>query len=206
LTRSGNRPLAGQQIQRNITVGGQDLEGVKESLLDSIYDDVRNLGWPAQAEARELAVPTDYPAALATLQAALIEGGSGGRKADHRSKVWREFEQLLQEQVTGPVMKEAMEKLSPTERTLGLAVAEVSRLFHTKSTLLSAALSKHVADYGIDRQDILPSEQVKEVLAMADRLAKLSREAEKCRESIPVTVIQVLNQPQTPPLALPDYS
>jgi hypothetical protein len=173
-------------------------------MLDSAYDVSSIVGFGEEEEKpKQLGPPTDYPTALARLQAARFdENKSIPTGPDERKRVWQSCQRLLYEQVVGPLMEDAMAAANPIERTLRLGVAELSHVFHIQTVLLAEKLNRQIAERGIDRVDALPEEQLKNLMAMADRLLNITKGIERWSPPSQTTIIQskVLNSPTTPRL------
>ena len=181
----------------------QDAESVREALLDKLYSDTRSFEQMGKEEARQLAVPNDLPAAMLMLRESLVAEDSGGDGGQRRREALQHLERLLHEQVIDPLMNEAMDSPGATERAIGLAAAQVMQTFLTKSIIANARITSTLSREGMAGASVLPLEEIRELMAMGDRVSKLYRELERCRHST-VNVIQVPAGPQSRYLALPN--
>ena len=192
----------GEEIERlRFFAENRQTDLFRETMLDSAYDVSSIVGFGKEEEKpKQLGPPTDYPTALARLQAARFdENKSIPTGPDERKRVWQSCQRLLYEQVVGPLMEDAMAAANPIERTLRLGVAELSHVFHTQTVLLAEKLNRQIAERGIDRVDALPEEQLKNLMAMADRLLNITKGIERWSPPPQTTIIQskVLNSPTT---------
>lgn len=180
----------------------QDVESVREALLDGLYSGARSFEQMGKEEARQLAIPNDLPAATSMLRKSLLADESDGGGKQGRREALQHLERMLHEQVIDPLMHEAMEAPGPTERAIGLAAAQVIQTFLIKSMVANARITRTLSQKGMAGVSALPLEEIQELMAMGDRVSKLYRELERCRHST-VNVIQVPAVPHSRRLALP---
>jgi hypothetical protein len=146
--------------------------------------------------------PNDYPSALTQFQHLSDERGFGPLESERRTTVWKSLKHQLERQTLVPLILAAQETANPVEGNLFLAVAEISRIFHLKSLLVAERMSRTAVRPGADSES-LPAEDLKQLLAMADRIATLSRELELCSAMRPEIVDGPLLVQSRPPRVLP---
>jgi hypothetical protein len=79
-------------------------------------------------------------------------------------------------------------------------LAQLSRTLHVKLAFLGDRLSSAVlSPTGADAEVVAPHE-IKEVLAMTDRILKISRENHQCQ---PPSTINIIQAPRAPQRSLP---
>jgi hypothetical protein len=147
----------------------------RRTLADSA-DTVRVCGLgPAQAMTLDL--PLDYPAAVARLHEASADPD---RCSLQQWKImWNDVEKQLNAQVLAPLRVSAMRAEDPIARNLLVATAQVSHLFHIQALLANEQVLRSVSQGGVAAIE-LPAEQCQRVLALADRVLKMTQEAERC--------------------------
>lgn len=194
---------APQDIDRLRFLGGyQDIELTREALLDSLYDGQQSLKNLGKEKGCEAMVACDLPSAVLRLREAMLPNPLDLDGGERQREALRQVQRLLHEQVVGPMMREAMEGDSATERAIGLAAAQLLQMFLTQSVVINARMAETFSEKGMPGLDALPLERIDKLLKMADRVAEFSRELDRCKQS-PVNLIQVTATPQPRPLALP---
>ena len=182
----------------------RNAESVREALLDNLFAHIRSFERIGKEQAGPLTVPCDLPTAVLMLREALLAEHGEFDGARRRREAFQHVERLLHEQIIDPMMTEAMESPGATERAIGLAAAQLMQVFLTKSVVINARITTTLPQKGMAGVDVLPSEEIKELLGMGDRVSKLYRELDRCRQST-INVIQVAAVPQPKPLALPSF-
>lgn len=197
-------PATSEDIDRlRFFASRQDAESIRETLLDRLYSGVRSLEQLGREEERQLMVPVDLPTAIQMLRESELAEDSDGDARQRRRESLQHVERLLHEQVIAPLMNESMASPDPRERALGLATAQAMQMFLTKSMIANARTARALSRKGIAGVGALPLEEIQELMAMEDRVSKLYRELDRCKQST-VNVIQVTTVPQSRPLALPN--
>jgi hypothetical protein len=162
----------------------------REAFLDAT-DDIRgSMADFGQAKVKSPGPPADYPAAVARLR----EANGCGRSIqslgpDQRKRAWRDVQELLDQQVINPIREFALAADDPVERTLLMGIAEISHVFHMHTVLISEELSRRMSESGVERVDPLSDDQVKNLLAMADRLISITKATERCSQ-LRTTIVQ----------------
>jgi hypothetical protein len=182
----------------------RDAEAARGVLLDSLYERMQGLEYLGKERAQNLMIPADFPDAVLKLRESLFFEGLDGDKARRQREAVQHVERLLHEQVVGPMMDEAMESPGASERAIGLATAQLVQMLLTQSVVINARMAKAISRKGMAGLETLPLEEIKNLLGMGDRVTKLFRELDRCRESN-INVIQVSATPRPKPLALPRF-
>ena len=123
---------------------------------------------------------------------------SEGERFDiqRKKELRRELQALIDERICEPLAELAMQNPDLISRSLLLAAAQLSRTLHVKLAFLGDRLSEHRAfSTGADAEVIAPHE-IKEVLAMTDRILKISREHHQCQPPSTINIIQAAHAPQ----------
>lgn len=132
---------------------------------------------------RSLGPPADYPAALARLREITSSGRSSQSLGpDQRRLAWGEVQKLLDQQVIHPIRKYALATYDPVERSSLMGIAELSQVFHTRVVLMNEKLNWQISERSIEHVDPLPDDQLKDLLATADRIINMTKVTERCSQ------------------------
>jgi hypothetical protein len=169
------------------SVGREDASGVREALLKSLSESTLELPF-CDLNSDLSKVPTNYPEALQALWKIMEEKGPAIDATERKNQAWTRTLALLDDQVIRPMLQEAM-AASPMQSNLRLVAATLSRALHMKSMQIAEQLAK---TRGVESQKggrLLPHTELKDLLAMTDRLVVLSREIQRTGEAeiIPMT-------------------
>jgi hypothetical protein len=156
---------------------------VEEALLDCLYDGLRGLEQHDQAEARQMTVPRDFPAAVLILRNMLLADRFQCDRVQRRHEALRHVERLLHEQVIEPLMNEVMKTNSATERAIGLAATQLVQMFLNESVAINMGGGQSLSEAGIADFRTLPLERIKVLLALGDRVTKFVRELDRCKQT-----------------------
>jgi hypothetical protein len=167
-----------------------DRNRLRKALLATLIESRSELySWYDNSENTDgLAIPQNYPEAVHALSKTSSKAcrmGEFSRETfeRERQRAWQETERLLEEQVVGPMLQEAMRVPDPVERSLRLAAAALSRMFHSRALIAADQMSQAVSRPGFDQRGARQVDSVKDVLEIADRLVKLSQEINRCDRS-----------------------
>ena len=181
----------------------QETRYIREVLLDSVYDGTRSLEKGGKEKDHGEIVPQDFPSAVLGLREAMHPKFLDLDRSKRQSQALCHVRQQLHEHVVDPLMREAMEGNSATERAIGLAAAQLLQMFLSQSVVINAQMAETFSEKGIPSLDALPLERIDKLLKIADRVAKFSKELDRCKQ-FPVDLIRVTAAPQPKPLALPN--
>jgi hypothetical protein len=150
-----------------------------------------------------LGPPANYPAAIARLQEATSSDQSSHLLGPDRQKhAWRDVQRFLSQQIINPIREYALATSDPIERTLLMGIAELSHVFHIQTVLISEKLNRRISERGVERVDPLPDDQLKNLLAMADRLINFAKVTDQCSQPrktiIQSTAIESKSIPRLP--------
>lgn len=197
------KPTAEDLERLQFVMRYRDVGSAQGVLLDSLYDHVQSIERFGKDQPKRITVPADFPAAVVMLREALSANGSDCDKVQDQRDALQHVERLLHQQVVQPLMVEAMESRGASERALGLAAAHLIQMFLGQGVMINARIAKRITEKGLAGLDALPLEEIKGLLELADRVTKLFRELDRCREST-INVIQLSAVPQPKRLALPN--
>jgi hypothetical protein len=113
-----------------------------------------------------------------------------------KKELRRKLQALIDERIFEPLAELAMQNPDLISRSLLLTAGQLSRMLHVKLALLgdrlsSAALSATTADANV----ITPNE-MKEALALTDRILSISKEYHRCQPPSTINIIQAAHAPQ----------
>jgi hypothetical protein len=182
----------------------QDVAFVKEALLDCIYAGLRGFEEVGQGKGRETTVPHDFPAAVLMLRNAMRADCFDCYRVKRQHEALRHVEQLLYEQVIGPMMNEAIRSDGITERAIGLAAAQLVEMFLIQGLAINTRVAKTLSQEETADVAALPLDEVRGLLGLGDRVAKFFRELDRCKRTT-VNAIQLTSVPQPRSLALPSF-
>jgi len=106
---------------------------------------------------------------------------AAGSDTLRRQKAWDRVLQLQESELITPLMNQAEEEQDALRRTLLTSLAEMSRMFHSQTMLLSAQLAKNVRDLGAKATAELPGEEFRQFVALSDRILAMAQGAQSCR-------------------------
>jgi hypothetical protein len=153
----------------------------REAMLDAAFEINTCIEEFGKETPLALGPPADYASALACYHAAnASEIGSRLLSTGSQKSAWNDVQKYLQEQVIQPLRQCALAGVDPVERTQLLAVAELSNTFHMTAVVIGERMSRRIAESGMEGVDELPAEQIKQLLAIADRLINLTKATQSC--------------------------
>ena len=171
-------PNVGAVEGLNCTAQHGDVAGMRQMLHASIDESSSNsLDAISGDQTAPRARPQGFAAALTRLREYETAPQQRGTHEPHQA--WRDMVLLLDIDVIQPLMQEAMAATSAPERVLRMNLAEISRMFHLYAARMGSQLSGPISRPGTDVVGALPQEQIKNLLAMSDRVLGLSRAIEK---------------------------
>ena len=98
-----------------------------------------------------------------------------------RQRAWDELQEQLERQIIDPLARQALKFDDPRDRELGLALADISRLRHTQSLRMATDYSNSMRNLGGKSTVLLPPDELKQQLAMANCIRSLRQELQPCR-------------------------
>ena len=132
---------------------------------------------------RSLGPPADYPAALARLhELSSSDRSSQSLGPDQRRLAWGDVQKFLNQQVIHPIREYALATYDPVERSSLMGIAELSQVFHTRVVLMNEKLNWQISERSIEHVDPLPDDQLKDLLATADRIINMTKVTERCSQ------------------------
>lgn len=106
---------------------------------------------------------------------------AAGNDTLRRQKSWERLQQFQEAELITPLMDQAQEERNPVRRTLLTSLAEVSRVFHPQTMLLSTQLAKTVRDQGPQTTAELPAEEFQQFIMLTDRVLAIAQGVQSCR-------------------------
>jgi hypothetical protein len=149
---------------------------------------------------RAPSLPVDYGDAVGRLLGPAADDKAMIPSPDKPHALWQCAQQLLERDVVQPIVNQALRTPDRIEGTLTLGLAELSRIFHTQGLLLGKKLSQAVATKGADGLAEVPSDGIKQFLALAGRMQSMAGEIYRRRESSIAGAIEcrVISPPSSP--------
>ena len=184
-------------------VGHRETGWLRTAFRESLGMSVKTLDSYAAEPSGRVVPAAGIAETLAELQRLAHDGGQ--HDSYRRRKIWQTFEQQLHETVVAPLVDDAMRSGDPSSRTLQMAAAQLSRVFHGMAASVSVKMSMALAQQGDQLAEAIPAEQIKDLLSVADRLLKTTQEIERCQPSPKIKVIEAQPAPVIKP-ALPRYA
>ena len=155
----------------------------QEAFLDAADNIGAGMASVGQEQPRSLGPPADYPAALARLhELSSSDRSSQSLGPDQRRLAWGDVQKFLNQQVIHPIREYALATHHPIERSSLMGIAELSRVFHTRVVLINEKLNWQISERGIEHVDPLPDDQLKDLLATADRIINMTKVTERCSQ------------------------
>lgn len=151
--------------------------GARDDVLEALIDSSSNcecFGLSPSKKAR--LEPQRYVDAVRDFTAC-----AAGSDTLRRQKSWDRVLQLQESELIAPLMNQAEEEQNALRRTLLTSLAEMSRMFHPQTMLLSAQLAKNVRDQGAKATAELPAEEFRQLVALSDRILAMAQGAQSCR-------------------------
>jgi hypothetical protein len=136
-----------------------------------------------------LATILPYPAAVARLESM----APFGRDPAELQQVWLATLQALSEQVTRPLRDHAMAINHPLARVQAVTLAELHDLFLRRALRAKERLRRHMSRPGAAALDDLQGDDLRDVLALADRVVAISDAFNRGDDSC--TFVQTLTSP-----------
>jgi len=96
---------------------------------------------------------------------------------------WDRLQRLLEQELIQPLMRQADATADAVERSLIMALAEVSRLMHTQLALITSNYASTIRKAGGPANALLPPEQFQQSLILVNQFLSLGRELELCRRN-----------------------
>jgi hypothetical protein len=124
------------------------------------------------------------------------------RDSNQRKRVWEKLQQQFDQAIVAPLVDDAMRASDPLGRNLRLAAAQLSRVFHTTAAAVGESISMAIAESGDRQTEAIPAERIGNLLAMSDKILKITQEIVRCEPSSKVKVIEVQSAAVSKP-ALP---
>lgn len=168
--------------------------GVRDVLLDSLYEQQGRLADFGDRDPQSLPVPADLPAAMKMLREAMFDAEASTVANNRRRIAYREVERCLYEQIIGPMAEAAMRAPTPLERALALATTQGLQVFLSSGTLIQAKLAKVLGERGDAGLDALPLDEIKKLQEIGKHVTRLVQESEQCRQQN-VMLVQVSPRP-----------
>lgn len=154
----------------------QHVEQLRFCLSRGSRQDVRRALLASLAEQREWLIerPKDrpkpspmYAAAAAEWTAASIGDELSG---SFEQAAWKTLLQIYEQDVISPLLKQAQEMADPVSRTLVVTAANLSRVVHSQSLLLTKKFRKEVHRNAPSADASEPTKDLKNLIATVDRL------------------------------------
>jgi hypothetical protein len=188
------RPSEQELSRFEFFVGHRDTKWLRQAFRDSLAKSIASLD---SVTPKPLVTAT--PAATvcdAFAELHRLSNGNGSEFNRYRRKqVWERLQEQLDETIVGPLIEDAGRSADPRERNTKLAAAQLSRLFHIATAAVGENLSRGIAQSGDPPMNSSSLAQIKDVLALADRLIKLNEEIDRCQPSSKIKVIEAQSAP-----------
>ena len=98
-----------------------------------------------------------------------------------RQQAWQRLQAAWERDVIQPLVRQAQEYADPADRALGIALADVSRIMHPQALLLATNYGNAIGNDGVRAKTLLPAEELKQTLALADRIRAIAEELRRCQ-------------------------
>lgn len=151
---------------------------VLQQEFESNITGIRHLG---QEPVKPPEPPADYPQALARLREAATRTRRRDRLGrDPRKQAWDDVQRLLHAQLVDPLREQAIRNDDLIQRILLLGCADLAYIFHVQSATLIEQISQSMVSFSDNTEPLLSdksAQQIKNLLATADRMLGLAREA-----------------------------
>jgi hypothetical protein len=146
---------------------------VRRALLASIDESSVPLIAPA-----DRASPGDLVSARRQLQEALRKRHS--QATEERRQAWQDYQRMLQQELTNPLAEQASAAVDPVQRNYTVAAADIAQLVHAQTMTMTAKISDQIRDSS-EGASPLSAKDVKQLVALTDRLMNLGKEIDQCR-------------------------
>ncbi|SFJ41887.1 hypothetical protein [Planctomicrobium piriforme] len=145
-----------------------------EALHDAADEGVISLTQFGKPKPEPKGPANDYSTALAQLhERAQMDAGHGMSGARSLQEAWCDYQRLLNQQVIDPLRAEALAAGTSQESNLLMAQAELSHLLHLQAAALTTQLHCR-------REEQLPAEQFKNLMATTDRFVSVVKATVQC--------------------------
>jgi hypothetical protein len=136
-------------------VARHSCDGVRRAILESM--DGRLV--PVTATEEDLNLPKDLPTVIRQLREA---ARSGNRRLQKR--LWAEYQVQLDHELAEPLLRHALERIDPVERSRLFAIAGINNLVHPAAEMFLANFSARVAKHGIRNTDAVTAKEIEPLL------------------------------------------
>jgi hypothetical protein len=190
-----------QELRRfEFFVGHRDARWVQQAFRDSLGASIDGLDSIAPESTAVAAPPACLSETLGELHRMACDVGQ--HDSYRRKLIWQKLQRQLDQAIIVPLVNDALCASDPLGRNLRLAAAQLSRVFHTTAAAVGESMSMAVAEPGDRQTEAIPAERIGNLLAMSDKILKITQEIVRCEPSSKVKVIEVQSAPVSKP-ALP---
>lgn len=193
------RPTAAELQTLSFCLEYGNSKDVRSAVLQSLDKSTERLNVPAGSMCQVFGPPADHATTVSQLQE--LRQRRGDKQL--RQKAWQNFDESLESDFIQPLIREAQNASEPVQGNLLLALAATSRLHHMEAALIADNLARRVNETGTRCTEGIPEAEIKQLLALSNRIVSLAKELKRCPK-LPKVTIDVTPNQMDPCRGLPD--